>query len=209
MFELDLSNENIIKAFLIDSLLKRNEAQTLFGNEVIFGSKGRHADLLYLTNNIKAYEIKAQNDDFRNLKLQLSDYKKVFDFLYLIVTENHFTKAKQTVRNNEGLVVITTKLEFEIYKEAKQIKKHNKDEILGTINASFLKDYFHLPTNFSASEARKYLKQKSIEELEKVLFEFLCDKLTAKNSLFFSERGNTTHFEDVGLLSFRDESELF
>ena len=205
----DLGNENIIKAYLIDYLCSFKDEDEILGSEVMFGSSGRFADIVFISNKLIAFEIKAQNDDLRNIRKQLDAYKKVFDKLYLVVTRNHFIKAKKVITSNEGLIIIDSNDEIEIVKEPKQIKRHNKTEIIETINANFLKEYLNVNGRLSAKDIRKLATKKDALELKKVLFEFYKQKLIPKNLLFFSEKGTATHFEDIALLSFNNETKLF
>lgn len=197
-----LNDANFIKALLIDFLINQDiRGGYLFGSEIFFGSKKRQTDLLTLNGTITAFEIKASNDDFRNVREQLNDYKKVFDYQFLVVTKTHEKKAKNILTPQEGLMVVDNNLDIKIVKNACLIKKQMKSEILETMPQSFLKKKYKLPKQLSAFEAREFLLKRKLTELKDSLKLFFELRLTPRNSLFISEKGETTHFEDIKLLT--------
>jgi hypothetical protein len=199
----ELSNANHIKALFIDLLLdKRNEGEVI-GSEIMFAEKKALADLVLLSNkNIMAYEIKAQNDDFRKAKCQLETYNKVFDYVSLITTEKHFLKAKKQVPSKNGIIIVTNKIDFEHYREPKQNISLRKEEILSTMTIKFILEYFNLSNRRSfSSEIRKTLRNRSILELKSAMYTFLYKRILNRFSNFVQERGMKTHYEDITLLS--------
>ena len=204
----NLTNANYIKALLIDYLIKDNDGKAILGTEISFGSKHRIADLVLLTDFLSVFEIKAMNDDLRNIRSQLNNYKKVFDYLYLVVTEKHFNKAKKIVTPNEGLILISPSGEVNIYKNAMLIKKHSKEEILDSITAEFLKKTLELPNEFSAYEVKNKLQKEKLITLKQFFKDFLIQKLANKNELLIKERGEITHYEDVAILSYNSDPHL-
>ncbi len=197
-----LNDANNIKALLIDFLIDQNEdVDILFGSEVFFGKKKRQSDIITVNGTITAYEIKASNDDFRRVREQLDDYKKVFDYQYLVVTEGHENKASNFLKANEGLIIIDKTLNIQVYKKASLIKKQIKAEILETIPLSYLKMQYKLPSDLNAFECRNILLKRKLSELKIILKKFLESRLGPRNELFKSEKGEYTHFEDIKLLS--------
>ncbi|MFA9389318.1 MAG: sce7726 family protein [Prolixibacteraceae bacterium] len=197
-----LNDANNIKALLIDFLIDNNQdVDFLFGSEVFFGKKKRQTDIITVNGTITAYEIKASNDDFRRVREQLDDYKKVFDYQYLVVTEEHEKKATSFLKKNEGLIVIDRNLNVMICKKASLIKKQSKAEILETIPLSFLKMQYRLPSDLNAFNCRNILLKRRLPELKITLKNFLESRLRPRNDLFKSEKGVSTHFEDIKLLS--------
>lgn len=198
-----LRDANFIKGLLIDFLIKENQDnECLFGTELTFGYKKRQADLLVVKKCTIAYEIKADNDDFRNIREQLDDYKKVFDYQYLVTTKHHEKKAMQTISMDEGLMIINEDFTIKIIKEPQKIENQNKEDILETMPLNYLKKHFNLPSLLkNATEIRNYLLEKKLDELKKGLRYFLIQRLTPRNNAFFAEKGSCTHFEDIKLLT--------
>lgn len=197
---LKLNYANYIKALLVDHYLKIND-NVYLGNEVTFGKNKRLADLIILRDKLYGFEIKAHNDHLRNLRNQLNDYSKVFDYVYAVVTENHLNKAKSHINKNEGLLLIKSNEQIEVIKPASQIKKNTKTDILETIPVSYLKTKMNLESNLQAYVIRKKFKRKKIFELKNILYGYIEQKLIPTNQQFFKERGVITHFEEIQLLS--------
>lgn len=199
----DLGNANIIKALLIDFIEKENLIDDcVYGNELFYGQKKRQTDLLAVNGSTTAFEIKSSSDDYRKAREQMDDYKKVFDYQYLVTTACHEKKAKRMLKANEGLIIIEENQMFCIRRKPKIVLRQNKSDILETIPQSFLKKYFNLNASFkSVTEVRKHLEDKTLAELKTALRAFLKERLTPRNITFFMEKGDVTHFEDLKLLS--------
>ncbi len=198
----NLSNANIIKALLIDFIETSNLiVNCIYGNELFYGSKKRQTDLLAVNGSTTAFEIKSKSDDFRKIRDQLNDYKKVFDYQYLVTTSNHIDKAKKILKTGEGLIIIYDDKKIEIKRIPKQVTKLNKTEILETIPLNFLKKHFNLDSQYkTAKEVRTFLVKKSITEVRFALLIFLKERLSPRNRIFIEEKGTQTHYEDLNLL---------
>jgi hypothetical protein len=199
----ELNNAKYIKALFVDYILSQPFEQITIGSEVMFAHKKVVADLVILSNEgTEAYEIKACNDDFRKLENQLKEYNNVFDYVNVIVTENHFAKAKKLIPKSNGLILITDKLDFHIYRKPPINKKLKKEELLSTMTIKFLKKYFTINSKkLTAFEIRNYLVEKDIQDLRSALYVFLFNNISNRFSNFLFERGIKTHYEDVKLLS--------
>lgn len=199
----ELNNAKYIKALFIDNILTQPFDQRIIGSEVMFAHKKVVADLIILSKGItEAYEIKAQNDDFRKIKYQLEEYNNVFDYVNVIVTENHFEKAKKVIPDNNGLIIITNEQYFNIYRKPKKNKILVKEELLSTMTIKFIQKYFKISSkDLTASEIRKSLEGNDLQDLKSALYIFLYNRISNRFSYFLLERGNKTHFEDIMLLS--------
>ena len=197
-----VSSANIIKGILIDFLIDfYSEGDVLFASELFFGSKKRKADILLVNGTTTGFEIKSKNDDFRRTREQLDDYKKVFDFQYLVITENHEKSASAILTDNEGLIVINDDNKIILHRKPKRIKQNDKSEILETIPLWYLKKHFWVSSKLKRSkDIRNYLFKCSLDELKECLRSFLKFKLIDRNHTFYQERGTYTHFEDIRLL---------
>lgn len=206
---MNLKNENYIKSIIIDYYLESDQ-KCLIGNELKYGTKGYFTDLIFLSNNlITAFEIKAGNDDFRKIRKQLDNYKKVFDLLYLVITEKHLPEALHILRQGEGLIIIKPDNAIQFYQPPSIIRKNYKKEILYSITIKYLKKYFNLSNNVSSNEFRDGLMKKKLSEIKDAYYNYLIERLDKKNSVFLSERGKKTHYEDVSILSFNEKLELY
>ena len=174
---------------------------TIIGNEVMFGFNKNIADILQLANNkIYAFEIKGDNDDFRRLPKQIGLYKSVFDYLYIVTTIKHISQCNY-LDKDIGIILITNNGEIKIIKNARLQKHCSKEEIIETINASFLKKYFEISGNKTSTQIRNSIEKKSKKVMKDVLYSYLNTILQPKFKIFMNERGESTHVDDLSLLS--------
>lgn len=197
---------NQIKAALIDYIIDEQYfGACLFGNEVIYGLEQRQADLIAINDlGTIVFEIKSELDDFRRSHLQLQAYRSVFDFQYIVTTENHLAKAESLISNSDGLILLTTDGRFVLKKLALCNKNTlNKLEILYSIPSKFLSNHFRvLSKSMKAVELRMLLMStESIDAVRNAYLFFLNRKLCVKNEIFISEKGVKTHFEDLKYLT--------
>ena len=193
---------NSIKALLIDYIEDNKLIENcVYGNELFYGTKKRQTDLLAVNGYTTAFEIKSKRDDFRKIREQLDDYKKVFDFQYLVVHCSHERKAMKFLRSNEGFIVLNDNGELIIKKQPKIIVKQSKVEVLNTIPLSFLKKHFKLDRKYNtAAKVRNHLESYLLEDLKSALRAYLKYKLIPRNQAFREEKGIVTHYEDLKLL---------
>jgi hypothetical protein len=203
----ELINARSLKALFIDYIFENIKQNDVIGSEIMFGSRKGIADLIILSNGLTfAYEIKAQNDDFRKIKMQLEDYNKTFDFVYVITTEKHFTKAKNDIPKNNGIIFIYNDLSIKLFRESKQNNNITKEEMLSTMTINFIERKYKFPRKkilaYDLRESLKYLDQKILKE---GMYEFLYQRIRPRYLNFIAERGNKTHFEEIALLSMKNK----
>ena len=210
---MNINNADSIKAGFILETINGNitifsEPIMAVGQEVMFGKNNSLADLLIIyKDKLYAFEIKAYRDNFRRLNTQLSNYKKVFDYVYLVITPNHYKSLTSGPCDRIGLIVVDEK-EFSIVKKAKIQKSLSKEDILETLPLSFLKKNYKYNNRTTAAFARKTLTNKSMKELKKLLLEYMKNKINYKYKNFLAEKGDTVQYEDISILSLMDLSVL-
>lgn len=203
-----LINADIIKAIFIDNILNGdislfgNKENILIGQEIMYGVQKLFADIVLFTpQKMIAIEIKAFNDNFKRLDNQLQGYRKIFDNVYVLTTENHLTNLKSLPYKWFGILEITNDREIILKRKSKNIRKFNKEDILETIPIGYLCNYFDVKHNKLAIEIRSDLHRKTIKELKRVLAAYMEYKIGYKFKNFKNERGNASHYEDISILS--------
>lgn len=203
------SDAKAIKALLIDYFIKMGLVNDyLFGSEIFCGIKKRQIDLVAVGLTSIAYEIKSGLDDFRRLREQLDDYRKVFDYQYLVTTAYQEERANQILKKDEGLIVINDDKSISIRRIAKKLHSYDKSEILATIPLAFLKKHAKVEKK-SNLNCREQFMEYEIEELQRLLLFYFKEKLKLRNEYFFNEKGLITHFEDVKYLSTTVAEEIY
>lgn len=202
----DLSNAYVIKALFVSSVLKGEirlfpNKDLLIGQEVMYGKLQNFADLVVLYNNrLYAIEIKAQNDNFRRLNSQIENYRKVFDYVYVLATKNHINALRNFDYQGVGIISVDNDA-FKIVKRGRLQNKFSKEDVLGSIPVSYLVKKFIIKKGLPASAVRDELIKKNVTELKKTLFEYFNFKIEDKFRNFIKEKGEVVQYEDISLLS--------
>jgi len=196
-------NALYIKSKLIDFIIDLyKDDDIVIGSEVMYGSRKGLVDIIQLYNKkLFAFEIKADNDDFRKLPIQINEYKYIFDYIYIVVTNKYLAKAKYLPYKGIGIIAINEDGSCKIVKKATQQRDNNKIEILSTINAQFLKSYFKLNSKLKSSEVRTLLSNKGITLIKETLYIYYLHNISPRYKLFLSEKEEPTHIDDVAILS--------
>ena len=100
-----MSNAEYIKTkvikWLLDGNLAFNDSRDAIGAEVLFSANKRRADLLILSQEFHALEIKGDFDDPRKLEGQLDDYHKTFDKVSVVTSPKHLFRIYKILRITE------------------------------------------------------------------------------------------------------------
>lgn len=96
-----------IKLVLLDLLLKEGECR-LIVNELPFLKEYRWADLFCIKgNDLIAYEIKSELDTVKTLNSQISDYQKIFNKVYAVISEKFVnTRNVKELSKYVGIIVV-------------------------------------------------------------------------------------------------------
>ena len=90
------TNENDMKAVLLDFLLRRNAGNPdyVLANEIGFAHWRRRADIVEITDHMDAFEIKSDVDNLSKLKEQIAAYRRFFDSLTIVTTDRHIAAIR-------------------------------------------------------------------------------------------------------------------
>ena len=204
------SNSFIIKARFIDHILNSFCSDNIcIGQEVMYGTNRLLADLVLVADcKLYAFEIKAYNDDLRRIENQLANYRKIFDFIYVITTENHLANIRNIHQKKVGIYVFNPDGTISEKRRALEQKVFSKEDALNTIPALFLKKYFSLPSTLTADQVRGKLMNCKREIVKNSLHSYMKSIISYKYENFIENKGEVVHFEDVSILSLRNYSVL-
>lgn len=190
-----------LKGRLIDFFIQETNNNVYIGNEVMYGIKRKVVDLLIIKNGkLIAVEIKGEHDDLRRLHEQIDEYKKIFDYIFICTTNIHLEKLTDVISKDIGIYLINH-TEIKKIRSAKKQSKQNKVDMLYSMNSRFLKNTLKIKRQLDSDEIRKFVAQKSIHKIQKLLCQFFYQRIKEKYQLFLSDRGNVTHIDDIPTLS--------
>lgn len=197
-----LQSAEYIKCLFIDYLLSRSK-ELIIGNELMYGIKRKVVDLVVIQDHkIIAVEIKSDSDNLCRIEEQISEYKKIFDYVLIVTTEKHINRICEIVSSEVGVYFFNENFLLKKCKNPRVEKKKDKVEMLYSINAKYL---YRLegfpPSKYDADEIRQVYAKRRISHIQEILLTYLTQKYKDRYALFKSERGTLTHIEDLSLLS--------
>jgi hypothetical protein len=200
--------EPAIKVKLIDFLLNNHQKEgILLVNEMAFADGSRRADLVTISDNLVAYEIKSEKDSLEKLPEQLRDYDNHFHSVYVVCHNKHLKNIRK-IKGKFGILVISSQGFIQIRK-ARNKKRIMSRYLLDHLDKRSLMSTIkrQLPSirstrNASTNELRSILRDNITNRaLCLAVLEHLKNKHQASNDQFVSERGKITIEDDLLLLN--------
>ncbi|PLX68148.1 MAG: hypothetical protein C0603_08550 [Denitrovibrio sp.] len=149
-------NEKILKYMLVKDLISKDETVVFEMNTL-----NSRVDICRINGQSYAYEIKSEYDSLKRLGKQLSDYSKLFEFVFVIVTVKHLEEAQLIIPLHCGII---------LYKDGKlrTIKKATKSPL---ISPKEQLSHIH-PSKFKYNFTYPYDGDESSKALEAILTKY-------------------------------------
>jgi hypothetical protein len=198
----DLRPANLIKAELIDFLLK--EQYDLIANEVPFLKTSRWADLIAIQKGQTiGFEIKSEKDNLQGLSEQLSDYLKVFNAVYLVITKKFFDSAVlNRIPGNVGIIHISENIEPIRKRKAVFKTLLDKSALTTMLWRKDLEKLAPSKKNEDIDILRNYVIENcSTKSVQMQITEALKSRYGNSYKLFLNDRGNYTTVEDLHIIT--------
>lgn len=110
-------NEYIYKNQIVNRIIKKHSLKTsVVLNEFHIGNS--IADLIFLNRTDRAFEIKTEYDSEVRLMSQLSDYRKVFSRVYLVISQSLLSRYESMLDDSIGIILLTNRNCLKEYKKA-------------------------------------------------------------------------------------------
>lgn len=182
-------NEYVYKNTIINKLLigKYSLNTSTIINEFRIGKS--IADLVLLNGHSRVFEIKTELDNLSRYKNQISDYRKVFQQIYIVTHENIYEKILKEIDSEVGLIILSKNNTLKTVREAIHseeyldniimLKSLRKDEYVNIIKKYYgyipittpmrfyskCKDLIsYIPTEFMHKFMVEELKKRTINE---------------------------------------------
>jgi len=184
---LELRNENVIKAGIINNYARRNHVPFIVCSELTISSQNKVADLVFCKEGITtAIEVKASNDDFRKLGEQIPMYCKVFDYVYVALTSNHIEKTNN-IPSNVGIISFSDAGKISYLRKAMR-NATDANEILFSVPISFIREQL---------SDGKYSRQSNNLIKPKAAHNVFIAYLHSKCRWTHDDLKDTLHYEDI------------
>jgi len=210
VLESHYQNEYILKnTFLNEWLIKElGELNSKLYSEFRVGDA--IADLAMFNGTSKVFEIKTEFDSDRRLKLQLENYQRAFNKVFLIIPSSKI-KLYERYDKNAGIILFDSNSEdsFEIYREARIQSKVDPSAIMNILHTSeykeIVQDYFdNLPAMTSFSQFN--ICSSLIQEMpNSVLNEYFINQMKKRGSKNALSRRYFREFNQICLAMKMDE----
>ena len=198
-----MSNAEYIKTRVIKWLLEGNlsfdDSFDAIGTEVLFSPKKRSADLLILSNEFHALEIKGTYDDTRKLQEQLDDYHKTFDKVSVITVPKHSDRIYKIVKPYTGLIIFDRDT-FKVKRHARLRRRLDKYSLLMFLRKKELKALSRVKddTKLSTDEIRRKIASKlTIKKIRKAAYSSLRNRYCELFRLFMNDTGGNIIWDEL------------
>ena len=189
--------------WLLDGNLSFNASIDAIGTEVLFSSNRRRADLLILSGEFHALEIKGDHDNPNKLKEQLDDYHKTFDKVSVITTPKHLKRIRKIIKPYTGLILADadTFIVKRHTRKRKRLDKYSLSIFLSKNELNRLSKVKHIE-RFSTDEIRRLIfRRLSTKEIRKAAYSSLNLRYGELFRLFLNDTsGNIIWDELKGLI---------
>jgi len=207
MSDAEYIKTKVIK-WLLDGNLSFDASRDAIGAEVLFSANRRSADLLILSQEFHALEIKGYYDDQRKLEGQLDDYHKTFDKVSVITTPKHLNRILKMVKPYTGLILFD-KENLKVERLAKQRKRLDKYSLLMFLQKNELKRLSKTKNsnNLSTDEIRRLIVSRlTIGEIRQAAYSSLRNRYYELFRLFMKDTGGNIIWDELkGLCGRIDE----
>lgn len=167
---------NILKEEISSFLMKRDE-KGIIGNEVMYGSSRRVADMVFISKcRSYAIEIKSEYDTTTRLKGQLEEYLALFDYVIIFSAPNHIGKIKGIIPENVGLYSISSD-GIERLRHEKINHHAQKSEMLISIPSATVKYDFSVKGKLTSDEIRAVALKHSHKVIHNYFINYFKDRL--------------------------------
>jgi len=188
--------------WLLDGGMGFQKEQDAIGNEVLFSSKWRRADLLLLSDRFHALEVKSDVDSLSRLKEQLADYHQVFDKVSVVTTAKQLRGVQKAVTAKTGVIVVDNG-QPRIVRQARITRRLNRNELSRFINRATLTTLLESnKRGMSTDELRQQAATAfPIRDVRRVAYDILRQRYIRLFRLFLCDIGPTNIFGQDDLRS--------
>ncbi|WP_148096814.1 sce7726 family protein [Prevotella sp. OH937_COT-195] len=192
-----------IKITVIEYLIGRYPG-IIIGNEVMYGTSRKVADLLVLyQGETYAIEIKSDKDNLRRLPEQLKEYSLIFDHT-IVFTHSKYKKEVLSLVLPRVSVYEVLNGNINKVKNSNSANSTIKREMVYSISSVFLRRFLSTAKKIDSDMIRtRIIRTYNKRGVHNIFYQFLEQKLANGFKLFLHERYERNSVDDLSLLSAR------
>ncbi len=193
-------NASYLKTIVVDFWLTKHNID-LIVNEAPFFKGNRRADLIMIEKNkLIAFEIKSELDSLKNVKSQLEDYIKIFDKVYLVISDK-FSKSHELKEISPKVGIILWKKCLKVKKDARIIKNFKKEDLLSVLWRKDLEELLKKRNLEFETLKKEVLSCCKISDIKNKTIESLMYRYGKAYQYFLKDRENYTSIEDLDTIT--------
>jgi len=188
--------------WLLEGHLGFDIARDSIGLEVLFSRNRRRADMLIVSNEFHALEIKGDLDNLSKLPDQLHDYSNTFDKISMVITTKHLKNIRQLLPRYTGIILFE-KNSLRIIRKATLRKRLDKGSLLMFMGKVQLGKLLKITdvAKYSTDELRFMASEKlSLLLIRRKAYGFLQKKYKKLFRLFLLDKGYSVLADDLNSL---------
>ena len=133
------------------------------------------ADIINVGKDISCYEIKTKYDNLKRLKKQIYEYSQLFEYVYVVCSEDKYNKVKSIVPKHCGIIVFKNRKNC-AYNEMKKATKSPNISSRAILEHFYQKDLINCyGENDKDDIEKKYSKENILQDYKKVLYRRCID----------------------------------
>ncbi len=160
--------------------------------------------MLVAPNKIIGFEIKSDYDSTNRLQKQMEDYYGAFNSVYLVCGEKFNKQVFASLKKGIGILMLD-KDKIKIVRKATEREYPQKNKIINFLWKNDL-PYTSQRTQKGVDELKRILlKEKSKDELLRIVINALEKRYYSRYESFMKARGEKTCVQDIDILTIQDD----
>lgn len=190
-----------LKIRLVEHLLKcSSNYDQIINSEYSFQFGSRRADIVSISEDIATvFEIKSERDNTEKLVDQIEDYKKYFDYCYVVCEKSNLKSIREKTPQNIGIIAIDENVHY--IRQAKRIKRLNKLSLTSTLSTKTLNKISSESYGDKFSACLQATKENTSEFLRVTSRNEMRNNVYSTYSQFLEDIGDVITADDIYQLS--------
>ena len=190
-----------LKIILVEHLLKYPTSNDqIINSEYSFQFGSKRADIVIVNGDVATvFEIKSERDNTEKLATQVENYKKYFDYCYIVCEKSNLKNIRDKIPLSIGIVVIGDSVEY--VRRAKKRKRLNKLSLASTLSTRTLNKISSKSHYDKFSLCQQVSKEQTLSYLRALSREGMRNSVSAIYTQFIKDIGDIITADDIYLLS--------